>query len=58
MPHVMWKRGTELPCPSARPSPRSAQPTTGKNEIPRDRSQSRFSPAAHSTYARAHCRGQ
>ena len=30
----MWKRGTELPCPSARPSPRSAQPTTGKSRWP------------------------
>ena len=29
VPQVRWKRGTELPCPSARPSPRSAQPTTG-----------------------------
>ena len=34
VPQVRWKRGTELPCPSARPSPRSAQPTTGKSRSP------------------------
>ena len=39
VPQVMWKRGTELPWPSARPSPRSAQPTTGKNRCPISRSQ-------------------
>ena len=49
VPQVTWKRGTELPCPRARPSPRSAQPTTGKNRTPRSRSQARFSPAAKST---------
>ena len=54
----MWKRGTEFPCPSARPSPRSAQPTTGKTRCPIDRSHDRFSPAAKSTYASAQRRGQ
>ena len=29
VPQVRWKRGTELPWPAARPSPRSAQPTIG-----------------------------
>ena len=51
VPHATWKRGTELPCPSARRSPRPAQPTTGVRVTPRPTSQSRFSPAAHSTYA-------
>ncbi len=46
VPHVRWKRGTELPCPSARPSPRSAQPTTGKSRWPCSCSQARSSPAA------------
>jgi hypothetical protein len=55
VPQVMWNRGTELPCPSARPSPRSAQPTTGKTRWPISRSQARFSPAAKSRYASAHC---
>ena len=54
----MWKRGTELPWPSARPSPRSAQPTIGKVRWPISRSQERFSPAAKSTYASAQRRGQ
>ena len=49
VPHGMWKRGTEFPCPPLVPSPRSAHPTTGKNEMPRCLSQARFSPAAHST---------
>ena len=35
VPQVMWNRGTELPCPVARLPPRSAQPTTGKNDSPR-----------------------
>ena len=38
VPHVMWKRGTELPGPSAVYPPRSAQPTTGKNPTPFSRS--------------------
>ena len=58
VPHVTWKRGTELPCPPARPSPRSAQPTMGNQRIPFSCSQERFSPAAKSTYARAQARGQ
>src|SRR4051794_4574738 len=58
VPQTRWKRGTELPRPSARPDPRSAQPTTGNNRTPRARSQARFSPAANSTYARAHRCGQ
>src|SRR5690606_6075095 len=58
VPQVMWKRGTELPCPSARPSPRSAQPTTGKSFTPIERSHSRFSPAANWRYASAQRRGQ
>ncbi len=49
VPQVMWKRGTELPCPPAVPSPRSAQPTTGNHRIPSRCSQARFSPAANST---------
>src|SRR6476469_2664482 len=58
VPQVMWKRGTELPCPSARPSPRSAQPTTGKSRWPCSCSHARFSPAAKWRYASAHLRGQ
>ncbi len=53
VPHAMWNRGTELPCPPARRSPRSAQPTVGRKVMPCPASQDRFSPAAHSTYARA-----
>ncbi|GAW25974.1 putative fumarate reductase succinate dehydrogenase flavo protein [Rosellinia necatrix] len=34
-PQVMWKRGTELPWPSAVPSPRSAQPTLATKPAPR-----------------------
>ena len=49
VPQVTWNRGTELPWPRARPSPRSAQPTTGKNRTPCSRSHARFSPAAKST---------
>ena len=56
VPHVMWNRGTELPCPTAMPWPRSAQPTTGKNRRPFSRSHARFSPAANSRYASAHRR--
>ncbi len=56
VPQVMWNRGTELPCPSALYPPRSAQPTTGKNRTPWAYSHCRFSPAAKSTYASAHCR--
>ena len=58
VPHVTWNRGTELPCPSARYPPRSAQPTTGKNRTPWACSHDRFSPAAKSTYAVAHRRAQ
>jgi hypothetical protein len=54
VPHVTWKRGTELPWPSARSVPRSAQPTVGRKRSPSAVSQSRFSSAANSTYARAH----
>ena len=57
VPQVMWKRGTEFPWPSARPSPRSAHPTTGKTRWPIPRSHERFSPAAKSTYASAQRRG-
>ena len=49
VPQVMWKRGTELPCPLALPSPRSAQPTTGNHRIPCSCSHERISPAAKST---------
>ena len=35
VPQVRWKRGTELPWPVARPSPRSAQPTNGSDLRPR-----------------------
>ena len=49
VPHVMWKRGTELPWPVARPPPRSAQPGCGSTCTPISCSHSRFSPAANST---------
>ncbi len=49
VPQGTWKRGTELPWPSARRSPRSAQPTSGVSLIPRSVIQARFSPAAKST---------
>src|SRR3954470_19431349 len=58
VPQTMWNRGTELPCPVAVYPPRSAQPTIGKNPMPCDLSQARFSPAANCRYASAHCRGQ
>ena len=59
VPQVRWKRGTELPCPSARPSPRSAQPDDREDPAaPCACSHARFSPAAKSTYASAHRRGQ
>src|SRR6266545_3074872 len=58
VPQVRWNRGTELPWPVAVPSPRSAQPTTGKIRWPISRSQARFSPCAKCTYASAHRRGQ
>src|SRR3954469_15182417 len=58
VPQVMWNRGTELPWPVAVYPPRSAQPTTGKKPMPCCLSQARFSPAANSRYASAHCRGQ
>lgn len=35
VPHVMWKRGTEFPCPVAVPEPRSAHPTFGVTFSPR-----------------------
>ncbi len=49
VPHVTWKRGTELPGPVASPPPRSAQPTMGKKRTPIAWSHARFSPAAHCT---------
>ncbi|MDQ1125919.1 hypothetical protein QE428_000952 [Microbacterium sp. SORGH_AS 505] len=58
VPHVMWNRGTELPCAVARSPPRSAHPTTGKKRMPRSRSHARLSPAANCRYASAHARGQ
>src|SRR3954468_6498865 len=58
VPQTMWNRGTEVPCPVAVHPPRSAQPTIGKNPMPCDLSQARFSPAANCRYASAHCRGQ
>ena len=58
VPQVMWKRGTLLPGPSAPCPPRSAQPTTGNSFRSCAASHERFSPAAKSTYACAHCRGQ
>src|SRR5690606_36320493 len=54
----MWKRGTELPWPPADQPPRSAQPTNGKNLMPRCTSHDRFSPAAKATYASAQRPGQ
>src|SRR3954447_11204596 len=58
VPQARWNRGTELPCPSAVPPPRSAQPTTGVNRSPSVCTYWRFSVAANRTYAWAHCRGQ
>ena len=58
VPHVRWKRGTELPCPEASPEPRSAQPTVGSTFKPRDLRYSRFSWAAKRTYSRPQRRGQ
>ena len=37
VPQVTWNRGTELPCPPARRSPRSAQPTVGQPAEPERR---------------------
>lgn len=54
VPQVTWKRGTELPGPSASPPPRSAQPTIGNHCTPSPASQDRFSPDAKSTYDSAH----
>ena len=58
VPHVRWKRGTELPWPCASAPPRSAQPTTGHQRMPILCSQGRISPAAKSTKASATLRGQ
>ncbi len=54
VPHVRWKRGTELPSPKL---PRSAQLTTGKKRTPSSRSQPPTSSRARVTYCSAHARG-
>ncbi len=48
VPQVRWKRGTELPWPSAWLPPRSAQPTTGNQRMPMPCSHERIGPAAKS----------
>ncbi len=58
VPQVTWKRGTELPWPSALPPPRSAQPTTGNQRMPMPWSHARISPAAKSMKASAVRLGQ
>ncbi len=55
VPHVKWKRGTELPSPKL---PRSAQLTTGKNFTPSWRNQPPTSSRARVTYCSAQRRGQ
>ena len=54
VPHVRWKRGTELPSPKL---PRSAQLTTGKKRTPSVRSQPPTSSRARVTYCSAQRRG-